>query len=684
MYATNKYEAEGDGAAEEEEMDLEDQKMEALSRGVVLGDPSRLRLPPSASCLINPRGTFQSRWDVVMLVALIYTAIVTPFEVAFIPPSFGALFIINRIVDYLFLQDLVQNFFLPYYSNKESGYVISKSGIACNYLRFWFWIDFVSILPFDSVSLATNSDELKNLMVFRVIRLARLAKLLRIFRSSRLFRRWESRIGLQHSTQTMMKWLMTILTLCHWLAAAWYLTTTVELSTDKGAMDNWRSKYDDGVTGIWDSYITSLYWSVMTCTTIGYGDVTPETDAERVVSIIAMCLGSAMYAYIVGNICGVIATMDQASTEFHATMDDLNLYMNENNLPRDLRIRLREYFMYCRHQQRQKYYQGLLTKMSPALRGEVTVFINRAWIDQVPFFCRKASSSLSIQITHAEHNQFITEISMKLNALAFAPQELIIKLGEPASAMYIVQKGVVAKQGQVLSQGRFFGEDIIMKAGRRPYLVRALTFVDCFSLRKKDLERILESADYSGMRKKIRRAALCESFKSNFIRLAGMRHGASQAIHDADARADARPPKSPESKEAQQGVMIVAQQELEAAREAQSPTAGMFESPTAGHGSTTTPSRSSGRRRERGSSSRRRGSGDGGGGYAKSKPPRILEMLQNRHDELVSAIQNVSQRADRRADLMDQRLQKMSSQWMMGLVVGVILLGGICVGLLLQ
>ena len=62
-----------------------------------------------------------------------------------------------------------------------------------------------------TIALATNSDELKNLMVFRVIRLARLAKLLRIFRSSRLFRRWESRIGLQHSTQTMMKWLMTCL-----------------------------------------------------------------------------------------------------------------------------------------------------------------------------------------------------------------------------------------------------------------------------------------------------------------------------------------------------------------------------------------------------------------------------------------------------------------------------------------
>lgn len=53
------------------------------------------------------------------------------------------------------------------------------------------------------------------------------------------------------------------------------------------------------------------------------------------------------------------------------SMDDLNLYMEENHVPTELRIRLREYFMYAKAMNRQEYYSKLYDKMSPSLRGEV-------------------------------------------------------------------------------------------------------------------------------------------------------------------------------------------------------------------------------------------------------------------------------------------------------------------------
>ncbi len=73
-----------------------------------------------------------------------------------------------------------------------------------------------------------------------------------------------------------------------------------------------------------DNYIISLYWSVMTMSTIGYGDVTPKTQYERIYEIFGMILGASVYAYMVGAICSIVASMNAASAEFNQQMDRLS------------------------------------------------------------------------------------------------------------------------------------------------------------------------------------------------------------------------------------------------------------------------------------------------------------------------------------------------------------------------
>ena len=64
------------------------------------------------------------------------------------------------------------------------------------------------------------------------------------------------------------------------------------------------------------------------------------------------------------------------------------------------------------------------------------------------------------------------------------------------------------------------------------------------------------------------------------------------------------------------------------------------------------------------------------------KPPRTLEMLQSRHDELVQAIAHVSSRSDKRADMLAQRVDEVSNKRIMLLTIMCMLLAGMCIGLL--
>jgi hypothetical protein len=55
--------------------------------------------------------------------------------------------------------------------------------------------------------------------------------------------------------------------------------------------------------------MTSLYWSMVTMATLGYGDVTPKTYAEVIYVTIAIFIGAACYAVVVGMVSHVRAPL---------------------------------------------------------------------------------------------------------------------------------------------------------------------------------------------------------------------------------------------------------------------------------------------------------------------------------------------------------------------------------------
>lgn len=53
----------------------------------------------------------------------------------------------------------------------------------------------------------------------------------------------------------------------------------------------------------WTSrYITSIYWSSITTLTIGYGDIAPVTDAERLYVVVIAVLSSIVFGYTISSI----------------------------------------------------------------------------------------------------------------------------------------------------------------------------------------------------------------------------------------------------------------------------------------------------------------------------------------------------------------------------------------------
>jgi len=361
----------------------------------------------------------------------------------------------------------------------------------------------VSILPFDVLAVALNSDKLKKMTALRIVRLFRLFKLLRILRAGRMFARWETAVAVNYSLLTLVQFFIMTIVVAHWMACAWHMIVVIEDDPE----NNWVVGYLGSDHGLrhGEVYIVSIYWSVMTMSTIGYGDVVAKTSLERFFGIFGMFIGSATFAYVVGSVTGTVASMNMRQTEFYELMDAVNGYMIEVELPNKIRMRIREYFRHRFNTGSLHSNADLLNQMSPALRENVATHTHSSWIRDIPFFMEC-------------NDEFVVKVALLLEQRTYAPHELVISLMEDAETLYIVKSGVCACKGMIYTSGKYFGEDMITAIvkpaeAKRFYMARALTFSDVYTLTKTNLMTLLEHERFKAVFAHIQKLACKNIFR---------------------------------------------------------------------------------------------------------------------------------------------------------------------------
>lgn len=75
----------------------------------------------------------------------------------------------------IFAVDIVINFFVAYWDNRESDWVTNKAAIAEHYVLKtpWFFIDLMSVFPWDAIFRGLLGADSKYISLLRLIRLVR-------------------------------------------------------------------------------------------------------------------------------------------------------------------------------------------------------------------------------------------------------------------------------------------------------------------------------------------------------------------------------------------------------------------------------------------------------------------------------------------------------------------------------
>eukprot|EP00795_Rhopilema_esculentum_P003097 gene3097-1387_t len=429
---------------------------------------------------------FKTIWDWIILILTLYTAVVVPFVVSFHYTN-SALLFFNLLVDSVFIADVIMNFKTTYCA-KDGEIVLDSRMICMNYLRSWFFIDFIAALPYGILNLTDPNG--RWIEIINVIKVIRLIRLLRVARKLDHY--------LKFGAMTLVLWLFLFCLCCHWMACIWYvIAKNYDKATTRWSwiyiladLTNEPYKVVDGVAvegsgpSIPSLYMSALYYCMSSLTTCGFGNIAPNTTAEKLFGCVTMLLGCLLYAFIFGQVTSIIQQLQKPSSDYHQRLDSIRRFIKLYTVPEEIGGRLVDYFMTTWATNKGLDIEEVLHLFPHDLQADACLQIHKVVFETMPEFKSAPLPALR-------------NISRYYSATRSPPGAKVIQQGEAIESLFFVERGSleVRKSDQIvgiLGPGDVFGatlnKDRIDKA---MYEIHTLTYSDLHTIKVDSLTHAL-------------------------------------------------------------------------------------------------------------------------------------------------------------------------------------------------
>lgn len=248
--------------------------------------------------ILDLESRFLFYWNFLIVFFLLYAMSVMPAVMAFQTKS--TIFqVIEIVMDICFISDILLNFITAYDSiGTETEYqrVYSLRKIALNYLKSFFIIDLLTSIPLELI-IDEGASFNKLLRLLRFPRFIKILKFEKLLVSNRL--KYFVRIN-GALIKSLILGIITLILLhissCVWCFLGLY---------DEADNISWVHQYGLQNHSPSELYFISLYFMLVTLTTVGYGDLLPRTNTEIIFIIVWMLTGVVFYSLAVGLISAI-------------------------------------------------------------------------------------------------------------------------------------------------------------------------------------------------------------------------------------------------------------------------------------------------------------------------------------------------------------------------------------------
>ncbi|KAL6530774.1 hypothetical protein OROGR_014634 [Orobanche gracilis] len=250
-------------------------------------------------------------WDTFLTVIVFYTAWISPFEFGFNMRHNKALAITDNVVNVFFAIDIVLMFFVAYLDKETYVIIDSPKLIALKYAKTWLIFDVISTIPSELARkiLPSNVESYGYLSMLRLWRLRRV---------SAMFQRCEKDTSYDYFVVRIIRLTLVVLFEVHCAGCFFYFLAQSYPNPKRTWIGSTIENFDE--MSLWDRYIISVYWSIVTATTTGYGDLHPINTGEMIFDIFYMLFNLGLNAYIIGNMTNLIVQATSRTRKFRESL----------------------------------------------------------------------------------------------------------------------------------------------------------------------------------------------------------------------------------------------------------------------------------------------------------------------------------------------------------------------------
>ncbi|XVE54362.1 hypothetical protein DITRI_Ditri03aG0074700 [Diplodiscus trichospermus] len=373
--------------------------------------------------IISPYDRRYRVWETFLVILVVYTAWVSPFEFGFLEKPELPLAITDNVVNGFFALDIVLTFFVAYLDKTTYLLIDDPKKIAWKYGSSWLAFDIISTIP-SELARKISPKPLRSYGFFNMLRLWRLRRV------SALFSRLEKDKNYNYFWVRCAKLICVTLFAVHCAGCFYYLIAA--RYHDPGRTWIGASLGDNFLEqSLSIRYVTAMYWSITTLTTVGYGDLHPVNTREMIFDIFYMLFNLGLTAYLIGNMTNLVVHGTSRTRRFRDTIQAASSFAQRNQLPPRLQDQMLAHLcLKFRTDSEGLQQQETLDSLPKAIRSSISHYLFYSLMDKVYLF-RGVSNDLLFQLVS------------EMKAEYFPPKEDVILQNEAPTDFYILVTGAV-------------------------------------------------------------------------------------------------------------------------------------------------------------------------------------------------------------------------------------------------